>query len=252
MANLWVVGHCGRVDLDRSLIDDLDAALNESNVCGMLLEPTLAVVRLLIEVAALPEVGAIDPDGRRALALSGVSSVELLLSQDGPGPERPIPLDSMSAVERFFSSLWFSHSMYGWSFIDMQDRIKPWPSDVSLRIELASEHAQHSLEWFAECGLEDVHPLYGPGPFVLRGLIRFQQLAIERADGTLMTNRTFADDGLRWWRAFKTHDPRVNVDAQREHGAHAKYWRPPARRGPLVMPSQSGARSTDQTSSSPS
>lgn len=106
----------------QELVDQLDLALNESQAGGLRFDADAAEARLLIEVLALPEVGPIDRDPRRVLVLSGVSSIEVILRADRGGALGPVlPLESLDALERFFTSLAQADAMYGWSFIDVEN-----------------------------------------------------------------------------------------------------------------------------------
>jgi hypothetical protein len=55
------------VEWDQGLIDRLDLAFNESQVCGLHFDQARAEARLLVEVLALPQVGLTDPDPRRVV-----------------------------------------------------------------------------------------------------------------------------------------------------------------------------------------
>ncbi len=82
------------VEWNQRLVDGLDLALNESQVCGLRFDAPARVAQLLLEVAALPEVGPIDPDPRRLLLLAGVSRIEVILRHEqGQEPGPVVPLD---------------------------------------------------------------------------------------------------------------------------------------------------------------
>jgi hypothetical protein len=111
---------------DQSLVDELNRALNEADVRGLHHEPRQNVVRLLLEVSALPPNGPIDPDPRRALVLDGVNPILVWLARDrvdgdGDRDGGALPIASLDALEEFSASLRWSHSMYGWEFIDVDD-----------------------------------------------------------------------------------------------------------------------------------
>jgi hypothetical protein len=219
------------VEWGRELVDGLDLALNESQVCGLCFDADAAEARLLLEVLALPEVGPIDRDPRRLLVLSGVSSIEVVLRADRAGALGPVlPLDSLDALDRFFASLGQADAMYGWEFIDRENAGEDW--NVSASLTAASSEPQaagHTLHWFTECGR--------PGPagdwerFVLRGVIRFGSLRIEWAEGRPVPLEEFVAGGRRWWVAFQRRDARVSVDAQRQAQAGAASWRSRADQG---------------------
>src|SRR4051812_40006378 len=78
-----------RMPLDPGTVADLDIALNEAEVAGLVVDAANRRVRLLLYVLALPAKGPIASDNRRALILSGVSEVRVVLrpdSADGYGP----------------------------------------------------------------------------------------------------------------------------------------------------------------------
>ena len=150
--------------------------------------------------------------------MTGVSSIEVDLHLDASGEGSRVPLASLDPVEACFASLAWWHSMYGLSFIDMKDRVAPWPTNPSLKVAVRDTPAAHSLEWFTECGTAGES-------YVLRGIVCFTALGVERADGTEMTLQHFIDDGARWWEAFYARDARLSVASQR---APAIHWRPNA------------------------
>ncbi|MGH3763509.1 hypothetical protein, partial [Actinophytocola sp.] len=190
---------------------DLEVALNEATVVGLRAEPGRAV-SLLLHVLALPEEGPPDPDTRRALVLSGVSRVRVLLRRDIPGEVDygpAVPLADLAAVEEFFASLTHTGDLYGWEFLDAPDLVADWPAEVSLELMLADAVVgTHSLYWFNECGTPD-------GSFCIEGLVEFTDVTARHADGTPVPIEEFVADGRRWWQAFRTGDPRVVPAAQR-------------------------------------
>lgn len=212
------------VEWGRELADRLDLALNESQVCGLSFDADAAEARLLVEVLALPEAGPIDRDPRRVLALSGVASIEVILRadrDDGLGPV--LPLESLDALEEFFTSLGQADAMYGWKFIDRGDAGEVWDVPASLSAMSSEPQAGHTLHWFTECGR--------PGPekdwerFFLQGVIRFGNLRVERAEARPVSLEEFAADGRRWWDAFERRDFRLSGDAQLQAQAGAASWR---------------------------
>lgn len=188
--------------------DGLEVALNEATVVGLRAEPGRAV-SLLLHVLALPEEGPPDPDTRRALVLSGVSRVRVLLRRDVPGEVDygpALPLAGFAAVEEFFASLTWTGDLYGGEFLDAPDLHADWPPEVSLDLTLGAPAAgTHSLYWFNECGTAE-------GAFCIEGLAEFTDVTARRADGTPVPD--FVTDGRRWWEAFRSGDPRVSVAAQ--------------------------------------
>lgn len=214
------------VDWRRELADGLDLALNEAQVCGLSFDADAAEARLLVEVLALPQAGPADRDPRRALVLSGVASVEVILRADRAGGLGPVlPLESVDALERFFASLGQADAMYGWEFIDRGDAGQSWDVPASLTaMSSEPQAAAHTLHWFTECGK--------PGPdedwerFFLQGVIWFGSLRVERANGRPVSLKEFVADGRRWWDAFERRDSRLSADAQLRAQAGAARWRP--------------------------
>jgi hypothetical protein len=213
------------VEWGQELIDQLDLALNESQVCGLRFDAEAAEARLLIEVLALPVAGPIDRDPRRVLVLSGVPSIEVILRADRDGALGPVlPLESFDALDRFFASLGHADAMYGWSFIDRQSAGEVW--NVRASLSAASSETQaagHTLHWFTECGRP------GSGEdwdrFLVQGVIRFDGLRIERADGRPVPLQEVLEDARRWWDAFERKDARLSADSQQEAQAGAASWR---------------------------
>jgi hypothetical protein len=213
------------MEWDRELLHRLDDALNESQVCGLSFDPEAAEARLFLEVLALPETGPIDRDLRRVLILSGVFSSEVILRADRDDALGPVlPLESLDALERFFSSLGQAEAMYGWEFIDRESVGEDWNVPASLTAaSIRPQAAGHTLHWFTECGR--------PGPegdwerYLLQGVIRFADLRIERADARPVPLEEFVADGRRWWVALRSGDSRLSSDAQQPAQASAAGWR---------------------------
>jgi hypothetical protein len=144
------------VEWDQGLIDRLDLALNESTACGLRYDAERGNARLLVEVEALPEVGSVDRDPRRAIVLSSVESIEVTVRSDRVGGYGPVlPLGSLDDVEQFFAGLSWAHPMYGWEFVDISDPGPAWqvgpvcacdPAAAWLRIRCAGSP---SAAWLA-------------------------------------------------------------------------------------------------------
>jgi hypothetical protein len=212
------------VEWDQGLIDRLDLALNESTVCGLLYDADRGEARLLIEVEALPEVGPIDRDPRRAVVMSSVESIEVTVRSDRVGGYGPVvPLGSLDDLEQFFAGLSWAHPMYGWELVDVTDPGPAWRVEPSLQVRPGRGVAAHSLRWFTECG--SAGRTGEPQGYVLQGTVRFADLRIERADpGSLPLGR-FLADGARWWKAFREGDSRLSGQGQREAGSVSLRWR---------------------------
>lgn len=213
------------VEWGQELVDQLDLALNESQVCGLRFDADAAEARLFIEVLALTEAGLIDRDPRRVLVLAGVSSVEVILRADRDGALGPVlPLDSLDALEGFFASLGQADAMYGRSFIDVVNAGEDWSVPASLSATSSEpQTAGHTLRWFAECGRPGSEE--GLERFLLQGVIRFESLRIECADARPVPLEEFVTAGRRWWEAFERRDSRLSGDAQLQGQAAAASWR---------------------------
>jgi hypothetical protein len=210
---------------DRELVHGLDDALNESQVCGLSFDAEAAEARLYLQVLALPETGPIDQDLRRVLILSEVLSIEVVLRaarNDALGPV--LPLESLAALERFFSSLGQATAMYGWEFIDRESVGEEWNARASLTITSGRlQGAGHTLHWFTECGRPGSEEDWER--YLLQGVIRFEDLRIERADERPVPVEEFVADGRRWWAALRSGDSRLSSDAQQLAQAGAASWR---------------------------
>lgn len=213
---------------EQSLIDNLDAAFNESDVRGFTFDAVSNEARLLLEVLALPEAGPIDPDVRRVILMSGIARIEIRLRLDTAEPGPVIPLASLDALSRFFDSLTFADSMYGWEFVDVEQPSAWWTGDTSLIATGASPAASHTLLWFTECG-------DGTERFALGGVVEFADMDVERADGTPIALEDFALAGARWWKAFNDRDPRLSVPAQHGVSRAARTWWPDRTRESVVV-----------------
>jgi hypothetical protein len=212
------------VEWDHGLVDRLDLALNESTVCGLHYDADRGEARLLIEVDALPEVGPIDRDPRRAVVMSSVESIEVIVRSDRAGGYGPVlPVGSLDDLEQFFAGLSWAHPMYGWEFVDVADDGPAWQVEPSLRVIPGGGLAAHSLRWFTECG--SAGRTGQPRSYVLQGVVWFAGLRIERADARPVPLEEFVADARRWWDAFRRGDARVSVDAQRQAQAGAARWR---------------------------
>lgn len=141
-----------------------------------------------------------------------------------PALGEPVPLVDVEAADRWLASMTYVESMYGWCFVDTEAFRGGWPDTPSLVVQTrrARGHRSHSLYWFAECN--DGHQ--PPGRYLIEGVVYFDYLHVERADGTHITAQAFADDGTRWWQAFRAGEDRVNVAAQRQAGSSTPRWRP--------------------------
>ena len=213
------------MEWDRELVHRLDDALNESQVCGLSFDAEAAEARLFLEVLALPETGPIDRDLRRVLILSGALSSEVILRaarDDALGPV--LPLESLDALGRFFSSLGQANAMYGWEFIDRESVGEEWNAPASLTTTSSGpQPAGHTVHWFTECGRPGSEEDWER--YLLQGVIRFGDLRIERADARPVSLEEFVADGRRWWVALRSGDSRMSSDAQQLAQACAASWR---------------------------
>jgi hypothetical protein len=193
----------------------VEAALNEADVLGIRLAQADDWCDVLVHVLALPETGPLDPDARRILRLFSPAQVKVLLREDrvepaGYGPV--IALPGLEAVEDFFGSLSWSGSMYGWRFLDSPSLTHDWPAQPSLALDIRPETGSHSLYWFNECGAQEADRITA---YRIEGTVTFADLEVRRADGAVEPLDEFIADGVRYWRALHSRDPRLSVEAQR-------------------------------------
>jgi hypothetical protein len=209
--------------------------LNESTVCGLRYDADRDEGRLLIEVEALPEVGPIDRDPRRAVVMSSVDSIEVILRSDRVGGYGPVlPLGSLDDLEQFFAELSWAHPMYGWQFVDVPDAGPAWQVEPSLQLGPGRGVAAHSLHWFTECGAAGrTGQLLS---YVLHGVVRFEELRVERADGGSLPLALFLADGARWWKAFREGDSRLAAQGQREAASVSLRWRKWPESSSVIVP----------------
>jgi hypothetical protein len=206
-------------------------------VAGLVADTAAETTRLLLHVLAMPDAGPPDVDTRRAVSLTGVSAIRVLLRREQPphtntlryGPA--LDLADLDALNAFVGGAFQRNSQYGWRFLDAESELTDdWPDKVSLDLTGTRQTAPHSLFWFTECLGQDPDN----APYCVEGIIRFTDLAIERADGTPIPVPTFADDGCRWWEALHANDSRVSVTAQ-----HDQPPSPPWPNEPSTWPWQS-------------
>jgi hypothetical protein len=154
-----------------------------------------------------------------------VSVVELVLRRDEEPDLGPVlPLASLDAVESFFASLEQADAMCGWSFFDVEAPGVRWNVSPSLVLRGSTEVASaHTMRWFTECARPV--PRDGCERYFLQGVIRFNDLRVERADGRPVSVEEFTADARRWWEAFRGHDPRLSTEAQTQANANAASWR---------------------------
>lgn len=211
------------VEWDQRTVDGLDLALNESTICGLYFDPVSGVARLLLEVVALPEVGPIDRDPRRVLLLAGTSRIDVTLRRMSQVTGAAITLDSLEDVEQFFASVTAPGQMHGWSFNDLADPGEDWDLTPGLSMTGGSVTGRHTLHWFSESGRP------APGGdydfFILQGVVHFDDLSVERADGRLVTLDDFVADAHRWWSAMYAGDLRLSGDAQQRAQSTSLSWR---------------------------
>lgn len=167
-----------RMDWDEATRQRLEAALNESDVVGVRLDPAEAHVDVLLHVIALPESGPLIKDGRRIMRLTRPSELRFLLRRDPIGEQAAtqpaIPLADAAAVEDFFDSLAWGDSIYGWRFFDEPSLTTDWPPEPSLRIAVRPDAGAHSFYWFNEGGVERDGVTES---FCIEGTIAFDDLA---------------------------------------------------------------------------
>lgn len=206
--------------------EGLEMALNESDVVGIRLDPSERYVDVLLHVLSLPVSGPLPKDGRRVLRLTAPSELRFLL-RTGPVGEQPsdhpaVPLPDLTAVERFFDSLAWGGSIYGWRFFDDSELTSDWPVKPSLTVQLRDTPALHSFYWFNECGVEQGVETTS---YCIEGTIAFDDLLVLDASGNEISTETFIADGVRHWEALYVHDARLSTGAQRAAQQGAPKWR---------------------------
>lgn len=211
---------------DSETRESLEAALNESEVVGVRLDPARAYVDVLLHVIALPESGPLAKDSRRIMRLMRPAELRFILRRDPVGEQgatQPaIPLADVAAVEAFFESLAWGGSIYGWRFFDEPELTSDWPVEPSLRIALRDDASAHSFYWFNECGVARDGETAG---FCIEGTVTFDDLIVLDAAEREIPIDTFIADGLRQWDALYTHDDRLSVEAQDASQQGAPKWR---------------------------
>lgn len=214
------------MDWDDATRESLETALNESDVVGVRLDPAGAHVDVLLHVIALPESGPLLKDGRRIMRLTRPSELRFLLRRDPIGQQTAtqpaIPLADVDAVEKFFDSLAWGGSIYGWRFFDEPGLTSDWPAEPSLRVSVRTGGGAHSFYWFNECGVEKDGETEG---FCIEGTVTFDDLVVLDAAGREIPIDAFIADGVRQWDSLYAHDERLSVDAQRESQQEAPKWR---------------------------
>lgn len=206
---------------DEWLANRLDLGLNEAEVFGIEYVPEGHEARLLVDVQSLLDGGRGDPDPRRVVVMSGVSSVEVWLRRGSSGSEGTVRMDSLEAVAAFFESLSWSGPMYGWAFVDIQDPREEWPDDPSLKLVASPTRAAHTLRWFNECGRDEDGT---PVPYLLEGIVFYESIRIDRADGSHLTIDEFAADAKRSWDLLENRAEREAVQLQRQTAATPLSW----------------------------
>lgn len=200
----------------------LEIALTEAEVAGVR-QFDVDSLTFLIHVSALPEVGPIDRDARRMLALTGVGQASFLLrsvTADGDAPA--IPMVNLKSGEIFFDSLAIGGAMYGWRYFDDSSLTAKWPDEPSLVLTMGGRNAAHSFYWFSECARMEEGEVRS---YCIEGTVTFEDLSVLRANGQPQSTIEFADQGVLWWQAFQDFEERVNADAQRAWTASRINWR---------------------------
>jgi hypothetical protein len=226
------------VEWDQRTIEAVDIGLNEADVLGLRLDPEGAWCDLLLHVCALPEGGPLYPDARRLFRLRSPSQVRVLLRRRdnmGSGYGPVVPLVGLEEVEAFFASLRWAGSMYGWKFLDAPELTSDWPERPSLTLDLRGDLGAHSLYWFNECGRDEGDAKVS---YCIEGEVRFVDLEVLRADGTLQAIGEFTADGRRYWEALHGRDSRLSVEAQQVAQAGTPSWRPYMREGTRLTMAQ--------------
>ncbi len=227
------------------LAEALDGALDDTSVWRLEVDHARRKVRLFVEVFALPmDEGLADP--RRILDLSGASEVRILLtkisSEWATSGEAPVAvaLTDLDAVNGFLASLTFFTPMYDGPFINLETRSPPkwWTSahhpldgyalfsDDDLVVSWPDERGPNTLRWFMESLATDAHEDGHPkGPvYVIEGLIRFDDLDVTAADGSVIILEDFIRGAGRAWNALSSGDRRLSTEAQAQANRRQPHW----------------------------
>ncbi|HET6152634.1 MAG TPA: hypothetical protein VFE15_06740 [Marmoricola sp.] len=159
---------------------DLDVALNEAEVCGLLYDDETATARVFIENMWLPDGGPVDPDGRRVLVFTGVTTLEVRLWSEEDPPEQ-LPLSSLDEVDMLLAEAQLVCGMYGWAFVDISDPGPRCRAAADLQLGPGPHRSGHSFDWFAEISLRTDD---GFRAVLLDGTIYYDELSLARADGS--------------------------------------------------------------------
>jgi hypothetical protein len=207
--------------MDPSVLDGLDVALNEADLCDCRINERTGEVRLLFVVLTLPEEGPEPPDRRHLLSFTGVSRIVASLRKGGAAdrPEEqglvdraegggegaagvvvPLVLEDLPSTVRSFGC----QPVYGWSFFDVTDPNRAaWRSQPSIDFTVGQGRGEHSIDVFQV----DPRPEEHGRRLDLR--LEFDELKVLDARGRTVPLDEFVAGGRRWWAALRAGDPRV-------------------------------------------
>lgn len=213
-------------------VEVLDYGLNESQVCAVRYEPSTANALIFVELSGHPEDGPAGPiysDRRRVLRLSGVTSLEFRLRFDSDTDARPCPLASLDEVEDLLANSWIIETMYGWKFVDIADPVERIRQPPDFEVGPGPSRHGHSLDWSAGLIVQE-----DSSRLDLNGTCYFEDLTIERADGTVEPLDVFDANAVEDWKTVFEPERRIDVDVARAAGSTYRHWRAADGRGPLT------------------
>lgn len=175
--------------------------MSEATCLGLEVDEAHAVVRMRLEVLALPVDGPPPADRTFTVVLSGVGRIAASLrSQSLNQAEPTVETLDLSALGAAINSFGCAH-LHGWEFIDLPDSSwAQWGDLLSLDTTLSSDAAPHVLELSQE---------EGTSPRELDLRVWFRAIEVEAAAGTTVGLQEFIDGGVRWWTAHDLGDPRT-------------------------------------------
>ncbi len=192
------------MDLSEEQRLGLNTALSEATCLGLEVDEANAVVRVSLEVLALPESGPPSTDRTFTLTLSGVGRIAASLRSQNWNQTEPMvePLE-LSALATAVNSFGGAH-LHGWEFIDLPESSwTQWGDLLSLDTTLSPDAAPHVLELSQE---------EGASPRELDLRVWFRAVGIRDLAGNAIPLQDFIDGGVRWWTAHDVGDPRTKSE----------------------------------------
>lgn len=181
--------------------EGLNTALNEASLISVQVDRDTRRAWVTLSVLMLPEEGPPPADPRVLLRLHPVGRVAASLRggnwDDPEAAVQSFELEHLAVVVESFEA----QPIYGWKFLDdREEESASWLRRLSLDTELGPGGRTHSLFLFQE-GIDfDRH---------LDLLIWFDEMTAQDPRGTPLPLSELVARGVRWWKAFRAHDPRT-------------------------------------------